>query len=301
MENKESVANPVSDHQDAASAVDGDAEDNTTTVDCSSDDKARGKRTGDGSGGVTAAVSAMTGGKDTGNGKKPSRRSRCRRGKNLERVRLTQGQQQKPQQQQQRNRRRGKTKKNRRRSGGQLMATGKKSANWPLGGGPSGDGWRANDQMQLPSYPIVPYNTNRFLMEYHMPEVVLSGVPVGRDEFLTNEFSTVYETARCERLEELTKAQLIQEYLQLEGNYDQLKQQMKKDPAGGDANKKGPDSGGGGGDSGSATASGRAHHHSYNRAKWESHWRAMKDQMRRLTAENHGKRGGNKIKLLILS
>uniref|UniRef100_A0A1Q3FEX7 Putative hexamethylene bis-acetamide-inducible protein n=1 Tax=Culex tarsalis TaxID=7177 RepID=A0A1Q3FEX7_CULTA len=89
--------------------------------------------------------------------------------------------------------------------------------------------------------PLVPYNTNRFLMEDHMPQVLTpSGrtrdssfsidseenyfysLPEDEEEFLTKEFSSVYEDARSERLEGLSKTQLIQEYLQLEANFEQV-------------------------------------------------------------------------------
>lgn len=93
--------------------------------------------------------------------------------------------------------------------------------------------------------PIVPYNTNKFLMEDHMPEVTAGRLtPTGRtressfsvdseenyfyslpedeEEFLTKEFSSVYEDARSERLDNMSKPQLIQEYLQLESSFDQL-------------------------------------------------------------------------------
>lgn len=89
---------------------------------------------------------------------------------------------------------------------------------------------------------LVPYNTNKFLMEEHMPE---SGrmTPSGRNrdssfsvdsdenlynevEFLSKEFSSVYEDARSERLESLSKPQLIQEYMQLEASYDKLSRHL---------------------------------------------------------------------------
>ncbi|XP_065074291.1 uncharacterized protein Hexim isoform X2 [Ochlerotatus camptorhynchus] len=68
--------------------------------------------------------------------------------------------------------------------------------------------------------PLVPYNTNRFLMEDHMPQVLTPSED--EEEFLTKEFSSVYEDARSERLEGLSKSQLLQEYLQLEANYEQV-------------------------------------------------------------------------------
>lgn len=87
---------------------------------------------------------------------------------------------------------------------------------------------------------LVPYNTNKFLMEEHMPEFEAAG---GRyrdssfsidsdenfdeEEFLSKEFSSVYESARAERLDEMNKQQLIQEYLQMESNYDKLCNSLK--------------------------------------------------------------------------
>lgn len=83
--------------------------------------------------------------------------------------------------------------------------------------------------------------------------------PADGEEFLTNEFSTVYETAKCERLESLTKQQLVEEYLQLESNYDQLCQRLK---------------------TGSS--------HGNVQLKWEAQVRALKEQLRRVTSENRG-------------
>lgn len=89
---------------------------------------------------------------------------------------------------------------------------------------------------------LVPYNTNKFLMEEHMPDTGRL-TPSGRnrdssfsvdsdenlyneEEFLSKEFSSVYEDARSERLESMSKQQLIQEYLQLEANYDKLSKNL---------------------------------------------------------------------------
>lgn len=89
---------------------------------------------------------------------------------------------------------------------------------------------------------MVPYNTNKFLMEEHMPDTGRL-TPSGRhrdssfsvdsdeniyneEEFLSKEFSSVYEDARSERLESMTKQQLIQEYLQMEANFDKLNKTM---------------------------------------------------------------------------
>lgn len=98
--------------------------------------------------------------------------------------------------------------------------------------------------------PQVPYNTNNYLMEFHMPEMNMtpnrtrnSSLSVESDEnyfyslpeddvdFITKEFSNVYENARCESLEELTKNQLIQQYVNLEAKLDQasLRDKAKDD------------------------------------------------------------------------
>lgn len=81
---------------------------------------------------------------------------------------------------------------------------------------------------------LVPYNTNQFLMEEHMPEINADSSGRCRDssfsfdsdndkeEYLSKEFCSVYENARSDRLYEMTKSQLIQEYLQLEASYDRL-------------------------------------------------------------------------------
>lgn len=79
--------------------------------------------------------------------------------------------------------------------------------------------------------PLVPYNTNRFLMEDHMPQVLTPSED--EEEFLTKEFSSVYEDARSERLEGLSKTQLIQEYLQLEANFEQVTRRFAAKPAAG--------------------------------------------------------------------
>lgn len=94
------------------------------------------------------------------------------------------------------------------------------------------------------SRSIVPYNTNKFLMEEHMAEVTNAlltptgrtrdssfsvdsednyffSLPEDEEEFLSKEFANVYERARVERLEGMTKQQLIEECLQLEDRYAQ--------------------------------------------------------------------------------
>lgn len=85
------------------------------------------------------------------------------------------------------------------------------------------------------SQRLVPYNTNEFLMDDHYPKISpnfnynpsnshdsfsssdcgMSG-SIDEDEFLTKEFRMDYENLRSEQLHEMTKDQLIQEYLKLE-------------------------------------------------------------------------------------
>lgn len=88
-----------------------------------------------------------------------------------------------------------------------------------------------------------PCNTNKFLMEEHMPEMRRhrnkdSSFSADTEEnpfqsmsedeeFLTKEFSSVYEDARRERLEGMSRTQLIHEYLQLEANYDRLSKNLQ--------------------------------------------------------------------------
>ncbi|EFN83991.1 Protein HEXIM1 [Harpegnathos saltator] len=52
--------------------------------------------------------------------------------------------------------------------------------------------------------------------------------PEDEEEFLTKEFSTAYEDLHAERLNNLTKTQLIQEYLQLEAKVDGLSKRQRK-------------------------------------------------------------------------
>lgn len=92
------------------------------------------------------------------------------------------------------------------------------------------------------SRSLVPYNTNKFLMEEHLAEVPCAlltptgrtrdssfsmdsednyffSLPEDEEEFLTKEFANVYEKARVERLESLSKQELIEECLQIEDRY----------------------------------------------------------------------------------
>ncbi|XP_045502498.1 suppressor protein SRP40-like [Colias croceus] len=93
-----------------------------------------------------------------------------------------------------------------------------------------------------------PCNNNQFLMEIHKPEPENSfnifrtpsartrdssfsvdseenyffSLPEDEEEYLTKEFSSVYEDAQCERLSNMSKNELIEEYLILEAKYDTL-------------------------------------------------------------------------------
>ncbi|KAH8267348.1 hypothetical protein KR018_011804, partial [Drosophila ironensis] len=83
---------------------------------------------------------------------------------------------------------------------------------------------------------LVPYNTNRFLMEEHMSEVprddsddnCFGSQAEDQVLFLSKEFSNVYERARLERLETMSKQELIQECLQIEDRYSKAQNVSKE-------------------------------------------------------------------------
>lgn len=95
---------------------------------------------------------------------------------------------------------------------------------------------------------LVPYNTNVFLMADHDAHDLPQPAPMGGDSgggggggrrtaataaeeteaFLRSEFSSVYEAARMERLDAMSKAQLVKEYLQLEANYDRVSRRLRR-------------------------------------------------------------------------
>lgn len=118
--------------------------------------------------------------------------------------------------------------------------------------------------------PLVPYNTNRFLMEDHMPQVLTPSED--EEEFLTKEFSSVYEDARSERLESLSKTQLIQEYLQLEANFEQVTRRFAAKAAGTVA-------------AGGATTR-EENESAVNAIEGGGGGRRLEDRVRELTAEN---------------
>ncbi|GBP79982.1 Protein HEXIM1 [Eumeta japonica] len=99
-----------------------------------------------------------------------------------------------------------------------------------------------------------PYNNNQFLMEIHKPEPennfhigempsartrdssfsidsdenYFYSLPEDEEDFLTKEFSSVYEDAQSERLSNMSKNELIQEYLILESKYENLVKTVKR-------------------------------------------------------------------------
>ncbi|KAH8330221.1 hypothetical protein KR067_000191, partial [Drosophila pandora] len=83
---------------------------------------------------------------------------------------------------------------------------------------------------------LVPYNTNRFLMEEHMSELpkddsddnCFSSQTEDQVLFLSKEFSNVYERARLERLETMSKQDLIQECLAIEDRYSKAQNVSKE-------------------------------------------------------------------------
>lgn len=102
-----------------------------------------------------------------------------------------------------------------------------------------------------------PFNNNQFLMEIHKPEPentfhilrtpsartrdssfsvdsednYFYSLPEDEEEYLTKEFSSVYEDAQSERLSNMSKDDLIQEYLLLEAKYDNLIKRTERSKA----------------------------------------------------------------------
>ncbi|XP_026476341.1 protein HEXIM1 [Ctenocephalides felis] len=76
-------------------------------------------------------------------------------------------------------------------------------------------------------HTLVPCNTNQFLMEDHDLSVdsednYFMSLPEDEEDFLIKEFSSVYEDAQCERLNAMTKNELIQECILMESRLDHL-------------------------------------------------------------------------------
>ncbi|ROT61662.1 Protein HEXIM [Penaeus vannamei] len=106
----------------------------------------------------------------------------------------------------------------------------------------------------LRTKPVAPLNTTQFLMAEHDQlqdtDIVAArprrhrdsslsvdsedqaydefySSPEDEEEFLTREFWTAYEDVHAERLDTMTKAQLVQEYLALEEKVDLLERQLR--------------------------------------------------------------------------
>lgn len=97
------------------------------------------------------------------------------------------------------------------------------------------------------SQRLVPYNTNEFLMEDHYPKLSpnfnyqpythesfsssdcgMSG-SLDEDEFLTKEFRMDYENLRSEQLHDMSKDQLIEEYVKLENQTEMTMKQKENE------------------------------------------------------------------------
>ncbi|CAK1583498.1 unnamed protein product [Parnassius mnemosyne] len=102
-----------------------------------------------------------------------------------------------------------------------------------------------------------PFNNNQFLMEIHKPvpednfhnlrtpsartrdssfsvdseDNYFYSLPEDEEEYLTKEFSSVYEDAQSERLSNMSKNELIEEYLLLEAKYDNLVKRTERSKA----------------------------------------------------------------------
>lgn len=90
--------------------------------------------------------------------------------------------------------------------------------------------------------PVAPYNTTQFLMEDHNLEEPdlkpVNGAPPSEErackndeedrEFITKEFGEIYDNIHAERLNAMSKVELIQEYLQMEDREELLLRQLSQ-------------------------------------------------------------------------
>lgn len=90
--------------------------------------------------------------------------------------------------------------------------------------------------------PSAPPRTRDSSFSVDSDEDYFYSSPEDEEEFLTKEFSTAYEALHEERLSTLTKAQLIQEYRQLEARMDSLTKRRSKNPSNHQAEEKDPES-----------------------------------------------------------
>lgn len=94
-------------------------------------------------------------------------------------------------------------------------------------------------------------------------------------DFLSREFSSVYEDARSERLDNMSKAQLVREYLQMEANYNKLSNHLRQR-----AEMM----------VGAATGGGRSEQRGDRELRHRAH--ALEQQVQELSAQIHGECGG---------
>lgn len=75
--------------------------------------------------------------------------------------------------------------------------------------------------------PLAPSRTRDSSFSVDSDEDYFYSSPEDEEEFLTKEFSTAYEDLHAERLNTLTKPELIQEYIQLEAKVDLLTKRLR--------------------------------------------------------------------------
>lgn len=116
---------------------------------------------------------------------------------------------------------------------------------------------KKRDDQFASGQPMAPYNTTQFLMDQHQPSPVAKDAqheevrhakdegsgsydssdeyydsPDDEDIFLAKDFSEAYEFFHAERLQELSKEELVREYVELESKNENLEKkitQMKKE------------------------------------------------------------------------
>uniref|UniRef100_A0A131YRB7 Protein HEXIM1/2 n=1 Tax=Rhipicephalus appendiculatus TaxID=34631 RepID=A0A131YRB7_RHIAP len=112
---------------------------------------------------------------------------------------------------------------------------------------------RIRQRMFAHGQPVAPYNTTQFLMEDHCVQEPdyesMNGhhrhrensindsvdssdefysSPEDEEDFLQKQFSEAYEDVHAERLNSMSKAELVQEYLQLEERVEELEHKLKE-------------------------------------------------------------------------
>lgn len=112
---------------------------------------------------------------------------------------------------------------------------------------------RIRQRMFAHGQPVAPYNTTQFLMEDHCVQEPdyesMNGhhrhrensindsadtsdefysSPEDEEDFLQKQFSVAYEDVHAERLNSMSKAELVQEYMQLEERVEELEHKLKE-------------------------------------------------------------------------